>query len=177
MRLGSGYNLPQSDTEWNLISPTSPNPTLHGCHGSGTRDCSTVGGVWLRTIRLAPLQALFASETHVSRKANRNALAYSSPSPHALGTFPGAHQRTAQPSGESGHSGARARPRRPRANLIGECSNLFPLPGFLSSSHVQPPQPVARARSSRLIMNTISAAACPSEFWPPYTALRRGSST
>ena len=36
-----------------------------------------------------------------------------------LDPFPGAHQRTDQPSGESGHSGARARSRRPRANLIG----------------------------------------------------------
>jgi hypothetical protein len=24
------------------MSPTSPNLTLHACHGSGTRDCSTV---------------------------------------------------------------------------------------------------------------------------------------
>src|ERR1039458_284540 len=104
---------------------------MHTCHGSGS---GTVRqwGVWPRTIRLASLRALFASECHVSRNANRNALAHPPPSPHALGTFPGAHQRTAQPSGESGRSGARARPRRPRANLIGECSNFFSPSGALS---------------------------------------------
>ena len=143
---------------------------MHTCHGSGS---GTVRqwGVWPRTIRLASLRALFASECHVSRNANRNALTHPPPSPHALGTFPGAHQRTAQPSGESGRSGARARPRRPRANLIGECSNFFtsfrgPVVSAMYSRRNSSPV----LDSSRLIMNTITAAEGRADFWTPYAA-------
>ena len=46
----------------------------------------------------------------------------------------------------------------------------FPLLGPCRFRDVRPPQLVARARSSRLIMNTITAAEGRADFWTPYAA-------
>jgi len=58
-----------------------------------------------------------ASEFHAGRTVLENTSACGPLFSHSSGTFPGAHQRTAESFGESGRSGSRARSRRTRANL------------------------------------------------------------